>query len=149
MRIRKQVYELGPDDLVEHPVWEYALDEEGEEGQDEATVRPLDTDRPVDPTLPSILEFEGDDGTSSIQPVVVTKNGQVMFWYGSVKPDAGTIRRNYAILGKTEGVFPIRYKSAVNLDSGPIEGELGGFLYFEDEKRGVFSKTKHVVKTTQ
>src|ERR1700735_3746644 len=39
-RIRRQVYELTLADLERFPVWEFALDEEGEEGQDEATVRP-------------------------------------------------------------------------------------------------------------
>jgi hypothetical protein len=37
MKIRKQVYELTTDDLELSPIWEFAADEEGEEGQDEAT----------------------------------------------------------------------------------------------------------------
>src|SRR5205814_561097 len=41
MKIRKQVYNLTAADLSEHPVWEFAEDEEGTEGQDEATVRPF------------------------------------------------------------------------------------------------------------
>ncbi len=49
MKVRRRVYELSLDDLDRFPVWEYALDEEGEEGQDEATVRPLDGAGPVDP----------------------------------------------------------------------------------------------------
>jgi hypothetical protein len=39
-RIRRQVYELTPEDLASHPLWEFCPDEEGEEGQDEATVKP-------------------------------------------------------------------------------------------------------------
>ena len=39
-RIRKQVYELRPEDFVTASIWEFALDEEGAPGQDEATVRP-------------------------------------------------------------------------------------------------------------
>ena len=42
MKIRKQVYQLTLDDLERTPVWEFALDEEVEEGQDEATVRPVE-----------------------------------------------------------------------------------------------------------
>lgn len=49
MKIRKQVYELTLDDLRKSPVWEFALDEEGEEGQDEATVRPCEIPAPLDP----------------------------------------------------------------------------------------------------
>jgi len=41
MRIRKQVHELTIEDLEAHPAWQFALDEEAEEGQDEATVRPV------------------------------------------------------------------------------------------------------------
>ena len=48
MKIRKQVYELTVDDFTEFPVWEFALDEEGEENQDEATVRPSTAPLPLD-----------------------------------------------------------------------------------------------------
>src|ERR1700682_749990 len=40
LRVRKQVYELTLLDLSVFPVWEFRLDEEGEEGRDESTVRP-------------------------------------------------------------------------------------------------------------
>ena len=35
MKIRKQVYELTISDIEEFPVWEFASDEEGDDGQDE------------------------------------------------------------------------------------------------------------------
>jgi len=41
--MRKPVYELTLADLEAQPVWEFALDEEGVPGQDEATVRPYAT----------------------------------------------------------------------------------------------------------
>ena len=41
-RIRKQVYDLTAEDLRRYPLWEFCLDEEGIEGQDEATVKPSD-----------------------------------------------------------------------------------------------------------
>ncbi len=50
MKIRKQVYELTIEDLNRFPVWEFGLDEEGEEGQDEATVRPRKIKEPLDPS---------------------------------------------------------------------------------------------------
>ena len=40
--VRKQVYELLPQDFIDHPIWEFCSDEEGDEGQDEATVRPTE-----------------------------------------------------------------------------------------------------------
>ena len=38
MKIRKKANELTLDYLSKFAVWEFALDEEGEEGQDETTV---------------------------------------------------------------------------------------------------------------
>jgi hypothetical protein len=46
---RKQVYALTIADFERFGVWEFALDEEGREGQDEATVRPREFDDPLDP----------------------------------------------------------------------------------------------------
>jgi hypothetical protein len=46
MKIRKWVYDLT---IEEHPAWEFALDEETEEGQDEATVRLFDSNEAIDP----------------------------------------------------------------------------------------------------
>jgi hypothetical protein len=48
MKLRKQVYDLTTEDLDFAPIWEYAHDEEGEEGQDEATVRPVEPARSLD-----------------------------------------------------------------------------------------------------
>lgn len=39
--IRKQVDELNAEDFHKYPLWEYCLDEEGVDGQDECTVRPV------------------------------------------------------------------------------------------------------------
>lgn len=62
--IRKQVTDLRPDDLAPYPIWEFALDEEGEEGQDEETVKPRpDLDR-ADPAE-GISSF----GPSSSRPM--------------------------------------------------------------------------------
>jgi hypothetical protein len=41
LNTRKPVSALTPDDLAAFPVWEFALDEEGAEGRDETSVRPL------------------------------------------------------------------------------------------------------------
>lgn len=37
----KPFAEITLEDILEHPIWEYALDEEGVEGQDESWVRPI------------------------------------------------------------------------------------------------------------
>jgi hypothetical protein len=48
MQVCKQDYDLSLNDLAQFPVWEYALDEEGYEGQDERTVRPYTADPPLE-----------------------------------------------------------------------------------------------------
>lgn len=42
-KTRKPIDHLTTSDFLAFPVWEYALDEEGEEGRDETWVRPLNT----------------------------------------------------------------------------------------------------------
>ncbi len=49
MKIRKQVSELTRSDLLERPVWEFALDEKGKDSPDGAAVRPWEGEVPVDP----------------------------------------------------------------------------------------------------
>lgn len=66
MTIRKQVYELAINELRDYPVWEYALDEEDREGQDEATVRPVILSAPLDPNIGMFIvrtRFKLADGT--------------------------------------------------------------------------------------
>lgn len=69
---RKQVYDLRPEDLETCPVWEWALDEEEEEDQDEATVRPapqLATPETQELYLNSEVvrtDFQAADGTRFI-----------------------------------------------------------------------------------
>jgi hypothetical protein len=151
--IRKQVYELRPDDLDRHAVWEFALDEEGEEGQDEATVRPYEPRGSLDPSdgmfvvrarlvladgtqmrgyLTPPVQGESDLGT--LQPAIVTDGGQVTFWCGTLAPEPTQIAAAYALLGKSvpSEIFPLRFKSDVDLVGGPVTGELPGFLVLED-----------------
>jgi hypothetical protein len=177
MRVRKQVYDLKQEDLVEHPVWEFALDEEGEDEQDEATVRPVSVNGPVDCSnrmvvvmaefslpdgsvmvgclrppstdIPFLLKFEGDSSLSKTQPVIITDRGQVLFWYGIAKPDEATVQRNYEMIGRADGVFPISYRSTVELSSGLVAGEITGFTFLEERKCGLFRKKKLCVAVIQ
>ena len=152
MRIRKQVDLLTLADVEENPVWEFALDEEGEEGQDEETVRPYQLTPPLDPSVGLLIvrakfaladgaemegyltpPFDGSPAIGSIQPTIVTDQGQVGFWYGIVAPDKDRIAQNYRLLGKSPSqVFPLKFRSTVEIMGGPIEGELNGFLFYED-----------------
>lgn len=146
--IRKQVSDLTPADLKECPVWEFALDEEGVEGQDEATVRPMPAAYALDPgagTLVVRATFRLADGTKmegyltpppdaepglgSIQPVIVSGLGQVGFWMGVIRPQPSDLAKLYLRLGKSASqVFPLQFESNVELKSGRVSGTIPGFL---------------------
>jgi hypothetical protein len=162
MKIRKQIYDLTLEDIRQFPVWEYALDEEGTRGQNEATVRPVKqsdmdpssssskvrarftladgteelgfvtiTDRPHD----GIISIKGDTHRNSKrQPVIITPRGQVVFYFGAMKPRANDIADCYHTLGdkKAVAVFPITYATDVDVPAGLVEGQIGGFQYLED-----------------
>ena len=150
MKLRRQVYELTPKDLGDYPIWEFALDEEGEEGQDEATVRPWDGTMPLDPSDGMFVvkaslvladgtrhlgyltpPVQGDDSIDTVQPVIVTDQWQLMFWHGVMAPTRESIQQAYALLGrKAEQVFPVRYSSEVSLVGGPVSGLISGFLHY-------------------
>ena len=146
MRIRKQITELTNEDLAEHPIWELAIDEEGEEGQDEETVRPrgdLSVADPADGIFIVRTEFVAADGTrfdgflfphetravSFVQPTIVTDGGHVAFWFGMIPPRAGALEWSYERLGKTaDELFPLRYRAVAGAE---VDGELHGFMHYE------------------
>lgn len=153
--IRKQVYELAPQDLERFAVWEFALDEEDEEGQDEATVRPYEPNGRLDPSDGMFIvraRLQLADGTrmlgyltpanhaevdlGTVQPSIVTQDGQVSFWCGVITPEPAQLAACYARLGKFSPgeVFPIRFQADVDIVGGPIEGEVPGFMVLEDFK---------------
>jgi hypothetical protein len=153
-RVRKQVYLLTSADLAAFAVWEFALDEEGEAGQDEATVRPYPFEGEVDCDVGMLIvrarftladgtvmsgyltpPVQGDDGLGTLQPVVITPGGQVAFWCGLRVPDSTAIEQDYRKLGRQpEEVFPLRFQSDIPLSCGELGGEVPGFLVIEDLK---------------
>lgn len=154
-RIRKSVGDLAPADLAEFPVWEFALDEEGEDGQDETTVRPWPQESPLDRSEGTFvvrarfvladgtvrtgyltLHNDGDDSVRALQPVVVTDDGQVIFWWGLFPLSSDRIAQNYRRLGKNSAseVFPIDFQVDVAIVGNAIRGRLSGFLSIEDRK---------------
>lgn len=142
--MRKQVYELTTADLEQCPVWEHALDEEGEEGQDEATVKPrpdLEVADPGEGMLVVRAELVAADGTRYdgyvypqhddyigwIQPSAITERGHVGFWVGAFPPR--DLEKRYGLLGKTaEELFPVRYRALVPHEGVRLEGEIPAFL---------------------
>lgn len=167
MKIRKQVYELTLQDLAEHPVWEFALDEEGEEGQDETTVRPYSETGPADPSDGMLVVkanfvladgtqlfgyltppvrgggglgtiFSGDDGLGTIQPQIITPRGQVSFWLGARKPSTEDLEHEYDKLERRpDKVFPLHFANDAEVLGGRVEGIVNAFLYLDLETRKV------------
>ena len=152
MNVRKQVYELTLHDLATFPVWEFRLDEEGEEGRDESTVRPYAVSGPLQYgermfivravfTLVDGSRMQGyftpprgeDASLGTLQPTIVTESGQVRFWCGTATPGVKRLAQNYAFLGKdAKKVFPVRFESDVELVGGPVRNSVPGFLVMED-----------------
>lgn len=153
--IRKQVYDLRPGDLKRFPIWEHALNEEGWPGQDEATVKPrpdLAEANPGEGMFIVRAEFVTRDGSrfdgyvypqldfslGFLQPTIVTEEGQVNFWYGSVVPSSEQLEKTYAVLAKTaDELFPISFRAVVVSTSGArLDGEIPAFLYLSDWESG-------------
>ena len=154
-KIRKQVYDLTPADLQAHPMWEFALDEEGVHGQDEATVRPLERNAygPEDLgivrtkfTLADGTVLTGfitppdeDDPDGIVHPSMVTERGHVGLWFGLLKPSPLELKDLYKLLVRNaKQVFPIEYVTDCPLTGGPVSGRLEGFQRFgEGEPRRI------------
>ena len=152
LRVRKQVYELTLHDLSNFPIWEFSVDAEGEEDQDESTVRPYNEPGPLDPAdrmfvVRAIFTVadgsrmrgyftppdRGDASIGTLQPIIVTARGQVRLWCGTAAPGPKRLAHNYELLGKDAGqVFPMRFESEVELLGGLVTGSVPGFLVLED-----------------
>ena len=152
LRVRKQVYELTLQDLSTFPVWEFRLDEKGEEGRDESTVRPYTASGPLEATdrmfvVRAVFTLadgskmrgyftppgRGDAGIGILQPIIVTDRGQVRFWCGTAAPGLKRLAHSYELLGKeAKHVFPLQFESEVELADGPVRGSVPGFLVLED-----------------
>ena len=154
LRIQFDDFNLSHFDIS--PIWEFAIDEEGEEGQDETTLKPrLDLKFP-DPSEGLLIvecefvtksgkQFRGlcstsfDDSLSSIQPYIIADNQFIMFWFGIVQPDKETKDSVYKVLGETtESLFPIKFQSKLTTaDGSKISGQVNGFMWMTLSDRSV------------
>ena len=151
--IRKQVYDLTLADFDATPVWEFASDEEGVAGQDEATVRPYEVSVPIDTGHGGLIVravFVLADGTNLrgylsphpislrrpgwVQPVMISGAHQFNFWSGMLRPSQTQMNEVLAKIGKQASqVFPVQYRSDVELLGGPISGTIPGFGFIENK----------------
>jgi ADP-ribose pyrophosphatase YjhB (NUDIX family) len=103
-QIRKQVGDLTPSDLEHYPTWGFAIDEKGEEGQDEETVRPR----------PEVEFADPGEGLFVRAEFTAADKAHVPFWFGAVPPTPARLDASYRALSKTpEVLFPLRYRALV------------------------------------
>jgi hypothetical protein len=70
------------------------------------------------------------DSIGTIQPVIVTSEGQVDFWYGIMEPTRDVLAVSYARLGRdAAAVFPLAFRSEVEATGCSVTGTLNGYLY--------------------
>jgi hypothetical protein len=152
--LRRQVYLLTAQELTDHPIWEFCLDEEDIPGQDEATVKPSE-DSEVPGYSPGAYIIGADavfaDGTSAlgylysgepgdwgcIQPNVVTQGGQVNFWLGALR-FIGDVEKRIAdqlrVLGRGPGqIFPVTFKSRAKINNELQTVVVTGFMASESD----------------
>jgi hypothetical protein len=81
---------------------------------------------------------QGESGLGTLQPIIVTPTGQVLFWWGRIEPPRADIDRFYVLLGSrsSAGVFPVEFSSDVPIAGGAVGGQVPGFLVLEDWKSG-------------
>ena len=147
-RVRKQVDELRATDFEEYPCWEYASDEEGRNGQDECTVRPLALPltqaEGIQVFVQAVFFFPGGrvrlgmvtlnagDDPSGHQPVVFLGKEALYFYNGSSEPSKAEVRAFRRALEEISPMpFPVRYVSSLQTQEGrPLAyGELRGLYW--------------------
>ena len=75
----------------------------------------------------------GDASLGTMQPIIITDRGQVRIWCGTAAPGSERLAHSYELLGKdAKAVFPVAFKSEVELSDGPVRGSVPGFLVLED-----------------
>lgn len=147
-KVRRQVDQLTAKDLDDYPVWEFAIDEEGGEGQDETTVRPTHAAASYQSTVIVRSAARLADGTSltglivippgaspeDIQAGIVLDVGHIHFWCGAIPPSRGDIERSYALFGRRAAqVFPIQFTPTIQIGGVPEKIVVTAFQYLDGD----------------
>jgi hypothetical protein len=156
--IRKQMYELTSEDFEYSPVWEFCLDEEGTEGQDECTVRPCNlTDLPPhswgsyliastvtfgDGSRSSGYMFADETNLVSASPTVFIGEKSTPLGIGSMQTEEAAAegkQKYYTFIGKDRAsVFPMHFKSEIPIAGVCLEYTLDGFFIMGGPRNGEF-----------
>ena len=149
-RIRKQCYELTAQDFELSPCWEFALDEEGKAGQDEATVRPATRPRSLTNASGSVfvlaifcflngrvrlgtLTIGSGSDVGDTQPSLFMKDRLLGFYIGAMPITKAAMRADTRLLTEIcPDPFPIYYSTSLRDRSGQplISGTLRGFYKY-------------------
>jgi hypothetical protein len=150
IRIQFEYFELKHFDISS--IWEFAIDEEGEENQDETTLRPVYNFAIADPSEGMLIvktQFETAKGKKylglcspafefkfgEIQPYVLTNKGKLPFWFGMFQPDKGNLEKSYEQLNETaDTLFPIKFKALTPTKGAKLEGIIEGFMYLSGDE---------------
>jgi hypothetical protein len=154
-RIRKQVHKLSASDFEDFPCWEYADNEEGVDGQNECTIRPLSLKEgraatgqifvqaafffPNGRARLGCVTLNAGRDLSGTQPVLFLATDSVMFYHGALKPREPDVRSALAALKSVcTTPFPIRYVTALSdADGVPLaSGTLDGLYWLKDWRTG-------------
>ncbi|MDZ4823500.1 MAG: hypothetical protein SH856_08580 [Flavobacteriales bacterium] len=146
-KIRVQFEDFIIDNFDIAPIWEFALDEAGEDGQDETTLRPcfgLAVADPADGLSVVKSEFLTAAGKKfyglctpafefrldEIQPYMFTDNGMLSFWFGMLEPTQQSIDELYKQFNENKDtLFPIKFKSVVPTKGAKLQGQIDDFMW--------------------
>ncbi len=142
----KQVYELGPNDFIENPVWIFPMDDTVE---DEETVRPVRNESQLE-DLRVIVRTDFVDQTGRtylgyiywgepvtveyLHPVIfLDDSGEsgMFFYKGMFEPEDSDFDHAKGILSIES--FPIKFESEEFFGLYPIRGELKGIYYLDED----------------
>ena len=155
-RIRKQMFDLTAEDFGEFAVWEFCLDEEGLEGQNETTVRPSALKAIPANSMGSFLiaaEVRFGDGTKGVGylfsderdvisawPAVFISSRKVQFQIAGSLPIEKVEERKeqyYRELGMDrQSIFPISFHSLVPVAGRTMSFVLDGFIFNGGPRKG-------------
>jgi len=130
----KSIADLTLEDLTSIPIWRYlgCIDADAQiEPTDKRSLGESERETFIaasDFTLSDGTIFGGysspsdPSGIDYVQPVILTKKGQVRFWFDH-PVSAATLQEQWRSLEKTEDqIFPVRWRSRVPVDKQIVEG---------------------------
>ena len=146
-RIRKQMFDLTGADYRATPLWQFCLDEESREGQDETTVRPSALkDVPARSCGLFLIAadvvfadwskhlgylFSEEDNVIQALGAVFIKDKPFLFrvWGETEDKLREHVEEQYQELGlASNAVFPASFRSVIPIGGQPFSFELDGFI---------------------